>query len=136
MAKTYLMSTLVMGVLLLLVVGYVTRTNALHHRLRIRTPRIAGATPDTEVPVVAIVGSVFGILLLSVGVSLSVSGSITTINMVIGFLVGMLGLYVVWGGYHIARVRNLSHAQAVGIAAWFLGTLLLLGIVGKLVAGG
>lgn len=142
MANPYLVSTLIMGVLLALVVSYVGRTNQLRWSLARSaiTDQGGGAslTRDTssesEASVLAIVAGIFGTILLAVGISAGIGGSIGGVGLFIGFMAGMLGIYLVWGIYHIARSRGLKFAQSVGIGVWFLGLLLLLGILGKLLA--
>lgn len=135
MVETYLMSTAVMGLLLVLVISYISRAYGLHRRLNLPVPRIDEATPSTSVPAAAIVGSIAGIVLLAMGVSVGIWGDVSGISLAIGLLTGTLGLYLVWGTYHIARSRRLTHAQAVGVGSWFLGLLLLLGVVAKLLSG-
>lgn len=142
----FLVSTLIMGVALLLVVWYSTRglhaDRSLTTRLNAaRTVGGGGTADETGTGEPSVSGAGVGmilllVLLLGVGVAVGVAADASSIVIFSGVLAGMIGVYLLWGIYHIARVRGLKYSQAVGFGLWFLGLLLLGGIVMRLLLGG
>ncbi|MFB6123104.1 MAG: hypothetical protein ABEJ78_06570 [Haloferacaceae archaeon] len=135
MAQTYLVSSLVTGVLLLFVVGYVARSNDWRGRIASQTTLVSDSATGPDVRPVVIVAAFLAVVLASGGVGAAISGSATGFGAFLGFLVGLLVVYVVWGVYHIAQTRGLRFAQSVGIGLWFFGMLLLVAVVAKLLVG-
>ncbi|MFC6988199.1 hypothetical protein ACFQJD_04760 [Haloplanus sp. GCM10025708] len=135
MAQTYLVSSLVMGVLLLFVVGYVARSNDWRGRIASRTNLVSEPTAGPDVRPVVAVAAFLAVVLVTSGIGAVISGSTTGFGAFLGFLAGMLVVYVVWGVYHIAQARGLKFAQSVGVGLWFFGMLLLVAVVAKLLVG-
>jgi hypothetical protein len=133
MAQTYLVSSLVTGVLLLFVIGYVARSNDWRQRIASRTPVVAESTTRPAVRPLVLVAGFLAIVLLSAGLGAALGGN--GFGAFAGFLAGLLVAYVVWGVYHIAQTRGLHFSQSVGVGLWFLGMLFLVGIVAKLLVG-
>lgn len=65
----------------------------------------------------------------------AVSPSLGTAGVVGGALGLVLVGYVVFGSYRMVKTHGRSTAEAVGISAWALGSLLVLAIAAKLVVG-
>ncbi|MFB6096769.1 MAG: hypothetical protein ABEJ74_05220 [Haloferacaceae archaeon] len=140
MAYTYLVSTLIMGVLLALVVSVVAQSNARSRWLPARsavTDLRGGAGPGSASATggasgLTVIAAVLGVVLLAVGVSADIGGNVDGVVLFVGALAGMIAVFASWGCYHIARSRGLQFAAAVAVGVWSLGTLLLLAVVLKL----
>lgn len=139
----FLVSTVITGLLLVFVAGFTLRGR--ERRRPLVTPDVSRAVQSRvgdgdriESPVsgTAVAGLLLAFLLLGAGIAVGSAAGGGLLAVGIGAFAGLQGIYLVWGVYHIARVRGLQRAQAVGIGAWFLGLLLLTGIVIKLVLGG
>lgn len=135
MARSVLLaSTVLSGALLVFVAGYVsmgrrraaplvTLGTAVRERVE---PRVTGRL---------VAGLLLAFVVLGAGVSAGVAADAGAIALFVGVMAGLLGMYLIWGVYHIARVRGMQHAQAVGVGAWFLGILFLTAVVARLFVG-
>lgn len=79
------------------------------------------------------------VLLFGGAVWALLSGAVSPSMGAAGVVGGALGLvlvgYIALGSYRMVKTHGRSTAEAVGISAWALGSLLVLGIAAKLVVG-
>lgn len=142
----FLLSTLIMGAAVLLVVWYSTRGRYAERSLaaRLNVARTVGGgstssrtdTAEPSMPGAGVAAILLVVLLLGVGLAVGAAADASGIVIFSGVLAGMVGIYLLWGIYHIARVRGLKYSQAVGFGLWFLGLLLLVGVVARLLLSG
>lgn len=144
-ALSYLVSTLVMGVVLLGVWLVVARARHWEHYTLPATvsadaegSRVtrAAQTPTTWIVgfllVTFLAGGATILLVSDVGASLAL-GPVVVVSAI--FAVMLIG-YLLWGVYHSVRVRGLGSAQAALAGVWTLGMLFLGAVVVTLVMGG
>lgn len=143
-STTYLVSTVVTGLVLVGVGAYLARAFAWRELASgaavPATGRSDGAAPlpgavrsPSRLPVA--LGGV-GVVVVCAGIGALVAGEATVLGAVVGLFAGLLTLYVTWGVYHICRARGMSYAQAVGAGVWLLSMVLLVGIVAQLLVNG
>jgi len=133
MAYGALVSTAIMGVLVLAVVVAVTRASAVRsysHTLGVRARGVAGGVrrqsgvrmDATSVAVlVAVVGFVAAAATLGQDPMVFVAAIAT-----------LVAGYFAWGVYHLGRSHGMGTAHAVGLSAWFVSMLLVAGLAVKL----
>lgn len=139
---TYLVSTLVMGVVLVGVWFVVAR---LRHWERYSLPatdaQASRATRAAKTPGTWTVGFLLAaflagggaILLVSdLGASIALASPVVLLSAVFALL--LVG-YLLWGVYHAVRVRGLGSAQAALAGVWTLGLLFVGAIAVTLVLG-
>lgn len=140
MAYSYLVSTVIMGVLLALVVSYVAQRNAQSRWLPAGSAvaeQRGSVTPGQAQPTggasgLAVVVAVLATILVGIGVSANFAGTVDGVVVFLGLLAGMLAAFAAWGGYHMARVRGFQFAPALAAALWSLGLLVIVAVVIKL----
>lgn len=136
---SYLVSTFLMGVFLLVVGGAVVRSRDWRTPSeRVYHPARRGAVTERTGPLglavaIAILVIAFGGAVLVAGTA--PAGGLNPGLVFIAAMVVLLGGFLVWGSYFLARSRGLGYAPAVGVGAWILGLLVLLVVVMTLVTG-
>ncbi|MFC7098636.1 hypothetical protein [Halobaculum marinum] len=139
----YFLSTVVTGVVLLVVIAYGARAFP-WHRLATRAAASAGggtaaaaslpgetAAPSrTPVALGAVV-----VVALSGGIGAALAPGTPVLGGFVGLFGGLLALYVTWGTYHVCRSRGMNYAQAVGVGVWILAMVFLVAVVAKLLVG-
>jgi hypothetical protein len=129
-------STAVMVVLTVLVVVLVTRAQevqAYTHTLGVRargvtvgTTSQSGVRVDPKMTLAVLVIAAFALAAVLIGPD----------PMVFVAAVGTLVLaYLAWGVYHLGRSHGMGTAHAVGLSAWFMSIVAVLGIAAKLLFG-
>ena len=136
---SYLVSTFLMGVILLVVGGAVVRSREWRTPSeRVYYPARREAVAERTGPLglavaIAILVVAFGGAVLVAGTG--PAGGVNAGLAFIAALVVLLGGFLVWGGYFLARSRGLGYAPAVGVGAWILGLLVLVVVVVTLMTG-
>ncbi|WP_277553097.1 hypothetical protein [Halobaculum limi] len=143
-STTYLVSTVVTGLVLVGVGAYLARAFAWRELASgaavTTTGRADGAAAlsgegRTSARLPLALGGV-GVVVVFASIGALVAGEAAVLGAVVGFFGGLLALYVTWGVYHICRARGMSYAQAVGAGVWLLSMVLLIGIVAQLLVNG
>lgn len=142
-APTYIASTVLTGLLLVVLVVALARTR----QWRSATTTIEGASHASTATALAEtartpLGWTVAFFLLVIGFGggtlVFVTGSVpTAVSRSAGVVLALvfaaaLGGYLFWGVYHSARYRGLKSAQATGAGLWVLGLLFIVAIVVKL----
>lgn len=131
-----LVSTVVMGVLLVGAAAAVARTRRREeYTPRLRAPgrgvaALTGETADsTGVPWDTVALATAVVVAVGAGAAI-VLGAGTMILAAIAPL--LVAAYFAWGVYSLGRARGLPHAHAIGLSAWLFGFVLVGGIAVKL----
>lgn len=141
----YLVSTVLMGLFLVAVVGFLRLAERREYSPTFSRSEASplGAIGDLArnpavwiaVFLVVTVGAMLAAVVFVGGLVPSEAG-LTAAGLVLGAVVGLLvGGYLLWGVYTTARARGFHSAAAVMVSAWALGILVVVGIAAKLLVG-
>lgn len=133
MAYGALVSTAVMGVLVVVVLVLVTRANAVRsysHTLGARARGVTGGVAQQSG--VRMDATATAILLAVVGFVAAAATLGQDPMVFVAAIATLVAGYFAWGVYHLGRSHGMGTAHAVGLSAWFVSMLLVAGIAVKL----
>lgn len=142
----YLASTILMGLFLVAVVAFLRLTERRQYTPTLAGPRggpvaVLRGTAQSEMAwIVGFLLATFVVGLASViyvgGLVPENSGLVATAGRALGTILAvLLGGYLLWGAYSMARGHGYQHAAAVMVSAWMVGLLFVAAIVGYLFLG-
>jgi hypothetical protein len=139
MASPYLVSTVLMGVLLLAVALFVTGDGRWRRNARATgslTARSSSAGAESPLPsalfAVPAVGVAAGALAFAGGLAAGLSVQASAGYAVAAVAAAIIVSYLVWGVYGAMRSRGFGSAAATMMSAWAVGALLIAAIAVKL----
>ncbi|MFB6105596.1 MAG: hypothetical protein ABEJ70_01355 [Halobacteriaceae archaeon] len=131
----YLVSTLLMGLLLVAIAASARTPRRTDWRARPRLPSGDGAAAWTTAVSVDRVVAAAGLVLVVGGLAAVAAGGATAQTAGLAFaavVVACLAGYLVWGTYAVARARGLHRAGAAAVGAWAAGMLVVVAVLIRL----